>query len=271
MLTLLGEYGEVYLLLMCKYHSDYHDYHTIIVFNLLAPSISLPPYTTPYQDDYPFSVPVENMLTPEGKTTYRNIPIFTPHTILIDLMKVQRDHYEGTEFDLTKGLAAGPYGDPNRFDPAPQPNDNLTMVEIIEGSYERAISLFRTSYSFVAQGRNISDTLGLLWFGPYAPSSTSYAPIYINSDILPVSYTSGSLFKYNPLVSFWSHLAASNYASRFYKFAFVDVQQLQKNLFEDSLYETRYIEAKANKVLSATTVTYPGGSTFSFADTAGIL
>jgi dipeptidase len=86
---------------------------------MLAPSISLPPYTTPYQDDYPFSVPVESMLTPE------------------DLMRVQRDHYEGTEFDLTKGLAAGPYGDPNRFDPAPQPDDNLTMIDIIEGSYER--------------------------------------------------------------------------------------------------------------------------------------
>jgi dipeptidase len=239
------------------------------VFNLLAPSISLPPYTTPYQDDYPFSVPLESMLTPEGsKASYENCN-FT-NIILIDLMRVQRDHYEGTEFDLTKGLAAGPYGDPNRFDPAPQPSDNLTMVDIIEGSYERAISLFRTSYSFVAQSRNISDTLGLLWFGPYAPSSTSYAPIYIHSNILPASYTRGSLFNYDPLVSFWSHLAASNYASRFYKFAFVDVQQLQKNLFDDSLYETRYTEAKANKILSATTVNYPGGSTFSFADSAGI-
>lgn len=100
-------------------HSPYTTRRVWRVFNMLAPSISLPPYTTPYQDDYSFSVPVESMLTPE------------------DLMRVQRDHYEGTEFDLTKGLAAGPYGDPNRFDPAPQPDDNLTMIDIIEGSYER--------------------------------------------------------------------------------------------------------------------------------------
>jgi dipeptidase len=183
-------------------------------------------------------------------------------------MRVQREHYEGSQFDLTKGLAAGPFGDPNRFDPAPQPNDNLTMSDIIEGSYERAISLFRTSYSYVAQGRNISDTLGLIWFGQYAPSSTSYTPIYVHSELLPISYTRGSLFKYDPLVSFWSHLAASNYAGRFYKFAFVDVRELQSTLFDAALYETRYIEAKANKVISATT--FSGSSSpFSFADSAG--
>ena len=42
-------------------------------------------------------------------------------------------------FDLTKGIAAGPYGDPNRFDGAPQPADNLTINDVIQGSYERYI------------------------------------------------------------------------------------------------------------------------------------
>ncbi|RQM29126.1 hypothetical protein B5M09_002281 [Aphanomyces astaci] len=32
-----------------------------------------------------------------------------------DVMGFQRDHYEGTKFDLTKGPASGPYGDPNRY------------------------------------------------------------------------------------------------------------------------------------------------------------
>ncbi len=32
-----------------------------------------------------------------------------------DLMRYQRDHYEGTDFDLTKGPAAGPYGNPDRY------------------------------------------------------------------------------------------------------------------------------------------------------------
>eukprot|EP00608_Synchroma_pusillum_P002118 CAMPEP_0198434438 /NCGR_PEP_ID=MMETSP1452-20131203/32680_1 /TAXON_ID=1181717 /ORGANISM="Synchroma pusillum, Strain CCMP3072" /LENGTH=37 /DNA_ID= /DNA_START= /DNA_END= /DNA_ORIENTATION= len=27
-----------------------------------------------------------------------------------DVMRINRDHYEGTKYDLTKGVAAGPYG-----------------------------------------------------------------------------------------------------------------------------------------------------------------
>jgi len=127
--------------------------------------------------------------------------------------------------------------------------------------------LFRTSYSFVAQSRNISDSLALLWFGPYAPSSTSYAPIYVHAEVLPISYTRGSLFSYDPLVSFWSHLAASNYASRFYNFAFADIKELQTSLFEASLYNTRLIEAKASKLLSSTEIHYPGGTSFSIGET----
>ena len=31
------------------------------------------------------------------------------------LLKYQRDHYEGTEFDMTEGSEAGPYGNPDRY------------------------------------------------------------------------------------------------------------------------------------------------------------
>ena len=76
---------------------------------------------------------------------------------------------------MTKGLASGPYGEPNRWDPAPQPADGLTAVDIVKGSYERAISLFRTSYSIVVNPRkNVPDYLSLLWFCQYAPSSSTY-------------------------------------------------------------------------------------------------
>lgn len=54
----------------------------------------------------------------------------------------------------------------------------------------RAISLFRTSYSFVAVSRqNVPDHLALLWFSQYAPSSSSYAPFYVSTDYVPVPYS----------------------------------------------------------------------------------
>ena len=53
-----------------------------------------------------------------------------------------RDVYKGVKhaaLDLTAGLAAGPYGDPSRFDMVP--------ALAVGGSFPRAISMFRTSYS----------------------------------------------------------------------------------------------------------------------------
>ena len=103
-------------------------------------------------------------------------------------MRVQRDHYEGSAFDLTQGLAAGPYGDPNRWDSTPV--DNLTRTDIVQGSFERAISMSRTSYSIVAVARAaVPDQLALVWICQYAPSSSSYAPFYVAADAVPAPYS----------------------------------------------------------------------------------
>lgn len=152
-------------------HSTYCTRRVWRVLDLVAPSLKLPADTDPFADDYPFSVPVDKQISPA------------------DLMRIQRDHYEGSKFDLTEGLAAGPYGDPNRFDSSPQPMDNLTRMDIVQGSYERAISLFRTSYSFVAVARTaVPDSLSLLWFAQYAPSSASYVPLYVGARKAPSTH-----------------------------------------------------------------------------------
>ena len=73
-------------------HSTYCTRRIWRIFSLVAPSIILPADTDPLGSDYPFSVPVDRPLAQA------------------DLMRVQRDHYEGTAYDLTQGLASGPYG-----------------------------------------------------------------------------------------------------------------------------------------------------------------
>jgi dipeptidase len=47
------------------------------IFSLVAPSLDLPGHTDYYGNDYPFSVKTEKLLT------------------ALDLMDLQRDHYEG--------------------------------------------------------------------------------------------------------------------------------------------------------------------------------
>lgn len=149
-------------------------------------------------------------------------------------MQINRDHYEGTQFDMTKGVQSGPYGDPNRFDLAPV--DNMTLLEILGGSYERSISLFRTSYSFVTQARNnLPDALGILWYAPHAPSGSSYLPFFLGATEIPFAYMRGSLHHYDPAIAFWNFMSVANYAARFYRYAMVDVRAVQQTLMDKAI------------------------------------
>lgn len=114
-----------------RYRPDYSNRRVWRVLSLAAPSANLPIESDPNGDVYPFSIAVDHLLTPE------------------DLMQYQRDHYEGTIYSTAEGLAAGPYGDPNRYDVFPV--DGMNIKDVLQGEFPRAISLFRTSYSFVAQ------------------------------------------------------------------------------------------------------------------------
>ncbi len=152
-------------------HSTYATRRVWRIFSIAAPSLVLPDSTDAYGNDYPFSVPVDRKLEAS------------------DIMGMLRDHYEGTRFDLTKGLAAGPYGTPDRFDAATV--DGMDLQTVLNGSFERAVSLFRTSISVIGQSRgSLPNSVGaLVWVGQYAPSSSNYLPVYVSGHSLPRAYT----------------------------------------------------------------------------------
>lgn len=64
-----------------------------------------------------------------------------------DVMSLMRDHYNGTELDMTTGIGAGPYGNPMRARP-------LTWKYNGEEYFnERPISTPQTGWSFISQSR----------------------------------------------------------------------------------------------------------------------
>ncbi|GAJ06329.1 unnamed protein product, partial [marine sediment metagenome] len=114
------------------------------VYDLLAPSRQFKTWVEDvYTTEYPFSI------KPDKKVS------------LQDLFRINRDHMEGTQFDLTKGPAAGPFGTPERYGGGAGEKE-------VKGGWERAISLNRTSYSYVIQSRSwLPDPIGgLVWYGP---------------------------------------------------------------------------------------------------------
>lgn len=124
------------------------------VWDLLSPDVARKldpnkghlPHT---KDPYPVSLPA-----PKGSVTVQMV------------MDVHRDHYEGTPYDLTKGMAGGPYGTPNRWKAPPS----------AIGQWERAISMYRTSWSHVVEAK--PHGFGVTWFGYDAPHGTAYLPFF---------------------------------------------------------------------------------------------
>ncbi|KAL1500030.1 hypothetical protein AB1Y20_012707 [Prymnesium parvum] len=147
-----------------------------------------------------------------------------------------RDLYRGaehTQLDLTKGLAAGPWGDPSRYDVRPP----VTEPPVAGGSFPRAISMFRTSYShIVAVGRPAADndaTNGLaaacMWVTQGAPHAGIYTPLHVlpamvdlatdGATAFPPSLSNGSLHRvdiFDPAPEyasvFWRTTVVNNWA-----------------------------------------------------------
>ena len=93
------------------------------VFDIVAPSLKLDPYLgyLPAKKTYPISLKPEYQVGLESTCSHL-YPLPSPPSSpprpsklsINDVMAMLRDAYEGTEFDMTKGLAAGAFGNPLR-------------------------------------------------------------------------------------------------------------------------------------------------------------
>ena len=77
----------------------------------------------------------------------------------------------------------------------------------MQGEFPRTISLFRTSYSFVAWHREwVHPDLSLLFLCQYAPDVSTYAPIFVRGEQLAPSWTSGSMHMYSDQSGWYIHI-----------------------------------------------------------------
>lgn len=161
------------------------------IFDRAAPSLKLDSrlgivsqYAT-----YPFSVKPEKLLEPSS------------------VMDLLRDYYQDTEYDMSKGVAAGPFGSPIRYD-----GDNKGVI----GGWERPISSFRTIYSFVLQARSfLPDSIGcVLWYGQSSPHSSVYVPFSCRQSDVPSAYrlTAGKQSEFSQQSAWWAFNFVKNWS-----------------------------------------------------------
>lgn len=150
-----------------------------------------------------------------------------------DAIALMRDHFEGTELDLTNDIGAGPFNCPYRWRP-------LTWkVDTTQYFNERAISTQQTGFTFVTQARSwLPNAIGgIIWFGVDDSYTNVYVPLYSCIREVPECFRvgNGNLFEYSPTSAFWAFNFVSNWAYTRYSDMVVDILKEQRKL-EDKFF-----------------------------------
>lgn len=160
-----------------------------------------------------------------------------------DVMELMRDHFEGTELDMTKDVGAGAYSCPYRWRPLTWKQDGETYFN------ERAISTQQTAFAFVSQSRSwLPNPIGgLLWFGMDDTYSTVFVPIYCGIKKIPHSFAvgTGSFTEFTWESAFWVFNFVSNYAYARYSDMIKDIQIVQRELEGKFMADQAAIERTA--------------------------
>lgn len=147
-----------------------------------------------------------------------------------DMKDAMRDHYEGTPFDMTLDVGAGPYAVPYRWRPM------TFTVDGQEYTHERAIATQQTGFSFVAQMRGDLPRYlrGLLWFGTDDANTCVYLPVFCSVVRAPRELGPGATDTFDINSNFWVNNLVANQAYNRYSQMIPDIRKVQKSL-EDSI------------------------------------
>ncbi len=180
-------------------------------FRRAAPSLILPPdYHRGVQGAEPYPL----WIKPDEKLAFT------------DAVALMRDHYEGTDYDMTQGIDAGPYGTPLRSRPL------VWTVDGVDYQWERPISTQQTGFSFVSQSRSwLPDGVGgVYWYGVDDTYTTCYFPLYCCIDDIPESFTVGSLGSFSWDSAWWVFNFVANIANLKYGPMLEDIQRVQSEI-----------------------------------------
>lgn len=187
------------------------------LFRRAAPSLNL---SVDYAQGVEGSNPYPWSIKPDHKLTVG------------DVAALMRDHFDGTEFDMTEGIDAGPYGYPMRCRPL------YWEIDGKKYAWERPISTQQTCFSIITRSRaDLPDIVGgLVWFGWDDTYTSCYAPVYAAIKRVPVSANIGSIDHFEFKSGWWVFNFVANYAYPRYK-EMIPIIKAEQNRLEDYFYE----------------------------------
>jgi dipeptidase len=180
--------------------------------SLVAPSQGLKPYA----EEYPIPIKPDKKLS------------------ILDIRKIYADQYQGTEFDRTKGLAAGPFGNP--WWPQGTPNKKGSIPDATGPSI------------VINQSRNwLPDLIGgITWVGLGGWGDTCvYIPFYVGITRVPKSFSEGIKTKFSWDSAYWLFNLVGYWVRLNYHNMIEDVKLVQNSIEKRELRRIQNIDEEA--------------------------
>lgn len=188
----------------------------------------------------------------QGDPTAEPMPLYMKPKAPVALQDMQagmRDHYEGTPFDITGDLGAGPFNMPYRLSPL------SFKVDGKEYFNERPISTFQTAFTFVAQLRSfLPDAVGgVMWFGTDDANMVVFTPVYCCATEVPDCYKEcyADPVEFSWKSSFWVFNWVSNMIYPKYSMVIDDMRAVQSSLETRIFEQSKSVEADALAVVES--------------------
>ena len=192
--------------------------------SLLAPSLNLDPNS----ENYPLSV------KPDEKVT---VP---------DLLRIFRDYYADTPYDMTQRLTVDRDGKTTKS-PIANPFMNGDLRELLGVTRERTIASPTATYLSITQSRAwLPDPLGgLVWLGYDNPATTPPLPFYIGISQMPDSYMVDGRREFSRDCAWWAYRRASKLSYIRYQDMAPVVKEVWQPLEEELFVKQAEVEQKA--------------------------
>ena len=167
----------------------------------------------------------------KGDPTKEPMPLYIKPNRKLSVQDVHngmRNHFEGTDLDMTKDAGAGSYKVPYRWRPMTFEVDGQKYTN------ERAIATQQTGFVIVPQMRNwLPDAIGgILWFGVDDADMAVFNPVYCSATRVPECYRvgNGDMYTFSWTSAFWMHNWVANMAYHKYSFMIKDIRKVQQEL-----------------------------------------
>jgi len=192
-------------------------------YDLVAPSKEFSPDMN--NMDFPFSI------KPEKKWSVGEV------------MDMLRDHFEDTPFYTAKGIAGGPFQNPNHLHYGFTYDDKKYNTP-------RMIGVNRAEYITVIQCRDwLPNPIGgIVWIGLGGMDTDCFMPFYQGVTRIPRSFEIGDHWEFDRKSARWAFDYVDFHTNVLYSYAIQDVRKAQDKWEKGAIARTKEIDDKALKL-----------------------